>query len=168
MQYKFILFLGILQCESSMCLTWRVHNNILKFRCQTTRINAKISFFNQYNEEQGYCVLPYEYAFCTNYDPNRLIYQNITSMETFLEIRDRVDQHLNGNWSCHYGRNLEFAYVNVNIIKEKGNFICIQWYCCIYYGHQNTKNEITRNKKIKQKNMGFPGIYLGPNYMNHE
>ncbi|CAC5378090.1 unnamed protein product [Mytilus coruscus] len=52
-------------------------------------------------------------------------------METFLEVRGQVDQIMNGKWSCHYGRNLEIAYVDVKIIKEKVLIFFLHWYKAI-------------------------------------
>lgn len=121
MAYIHLFLLDGLLSESSVCLTWSLHDNILKFRCQTTKMNARISFFDQYNHEQAYCVLPYQSTYCISYNNERNIYQNLSSKETFLEISDRIGTHLNGEWSCHYGRNLAIGYVDVKIVEDKGN-----------------------------------------------
>lgn len=118
-----LFFSGMLLSECSICLTWKIQDNILRFRCQTSKITARISFYDQYNHEQAYCVLPYKSSYCISYNLNWKIYQNLTSKETFIDIRDPIDDHLNGKWSCHYGRNLGVGYVDVKIIKDKGIYM---------------------------------------------
>ncbi|CAC5410053.1 unnamed protein product [Mytilus coruscus] len=88
-------------------------------------MNGKISFFDQHNQEQAKCAIPYSSPKCISYYPNRLIEQNVKLRVTSLVIRGDVDHHLNGNWSCHLGQNIESAFTYVRILNTiVSNNVC--------------------------------------------
>lgn len=103
-------------------MSWSIRQNTLIFRCQTSDMNGKISFYDQHNQEQAQCTIPYSSPQCISYYPNRLIEQNVKLRETSLVIRGDVDHHLNGNWSCHLGQNIESAFTYVRILNTFGKY----------------------------------------------
>lgn len=113
-------------CSINMCLRWTLKRDILKIICKVDDLHLPVYLFNNFGTEIARCIIPFPFPSCTTtLNDTTTVEQNAYTNETIVWVRGRIDQSINGNWSCQhgYGRKKYKADIEINIPKLKGNVI---------------------------------------------
>lgn len=102
-------------------MTWNFTGEKLKLKCLTNQTLSKISITDPFNQEQGYCSIPYPFPACTSHYRNGYIHQTLAGKETIFDLGGLIDTSVNGKWSCNHGTNVETAFADVSILNKIGN-----------------------------------------------
>lgn len=108
-----------------MCLRWTVQHNQITFICKIDKLQHPVHFYDNYEREIAYCNIPNPRPECTSLPKQHknvtvTVTQNPYKLETVLIVNGKIDQRLNGNWSCRHGTNLFEADVEINILTAEG------------------------------------------------
>lgn len=114
----FCFLVGILPCNIDMCLTWSARKDKITFKCTVNELSFSVMFYNQFNKEQAYCSLPKPSPQCYRISKNCTITQDVIRNTTILTVRGRIDNDINGRWTCYHGSNVHEAVVNVTVMRE--------------------------------------------------
>lgn len=122
----FTFVLGIFPfstCCIHMCLQWTVRQDILQIICKVDELQLPVYIHNNFGMEVARCSTPFPYPLCTAAYNNTTVQQNIITNETIVLIRGKIDQSINGNWSCRhgFGRNKYKAFTDIKVLRLKGN-----------------------------------------------
>ncbi|VDI51409.1 Hypothetical predicted protein [Mytilus galloprovincialis] len=110
-------------CSIHICLHWTTRKGVLKIICQIDDLILPVSIQNNLGEEIARCSIPFPNSLCTPRYKNIAILQNLSTNETIVKVKGRIDQRINGNWSCRhgFGKNKYEANIEINIqtLKEE-------------------------------------------------
>lgn len=106
-----------------MCLTWKVKNNSLILTCKIPNLKFSVYLLDPLNNEQGYCFTPIPHINCYSHFQNVSIFQSTETNETVFILTGKINQRLNGNWTCEHGTRIESRTVEVTLLKLTGNII---------------------------------------------
>ncbi|CAG2213292.1 unnamed protein product [Mytilus edulis] len=104
--------LGILVCRCHLCLTWGLYRHNLHLTCKTDDLQLKIIFYDNLDDEKGFCLLSYPTPSCHTHLQNDSISINLVTNETELVV-DISNKDIDGRWSCRHGTHHEYAMVNI-------------------------------------------------------
>lgn len=105
-----------------MCLTWTVQKDHLDLTCRVNYLKYSVEFYNNNNNEQGYCLSPLPSTKCIPKYPNTVMRQNATTNVTYLKILGHIDSHFNGKWECRHGTNRDNAFVNITVLQAGDSY----------------------------------------------
>ncbi|CAC5384443.1 unnamed protein product [Mytilus coruscus] len=108
---------GVDVCNIKMCLTWTVQKDHLDLTCKVNFLKYNVEFYNNNDNEQGYCLSPKPSPKCIPKYSNTVMRQNATTNVTYLKILDHIDSHFNGKWECRHGTNRDKAFVNITVLQ---------------------------------------------------
>lgn len=108
-----------------MCLQWTFGQDILQIICKVDELQLPVYIHNNFGMEIARCSTPFPFPLCTAAYNNTIVRQNVTTNETIVFIRGKIDQSINGNWSCRhgFGRNKYKAYTDIKVLRLIGNIL---------------------------------------------
>ncbi|CAG2198223.1 unnamed protein product [Mytilus edulis] len=113
------LFVFELQpCNIDVCLTWSATKEKISFKCKVNALLFTVKFFNQLHQEQAYCASPIPHVLCFPLLSNSNITQDVVHNITILTLERRIDDRINGAWTCCHGTNVDKAVVNVTVLRR--------------------------------------------------
>lgn len=130
-------FLELQSCNIDVCLTWSATKEKISFKCKVNSLLFTVKFFNQLHEEHAYCLSPIPLVSCYSLlDKDKsIITQDALRNITILTLEKRIDDTINGAWTCFHGTEVDKAVVNVTVLRGgKMNIVilifidCYGWY----------------------------------------
>lgn len=113
------IFADVLPCSINVCLRSTVDSNKITFICKIEDLHLPVTFYDNFGQEFAFCIVPYPNPVCKPIHNHTKLEQYLTNSETVMTVEGKIDQRVNGNWSCHHG-NLYKANVEINILKTEG------------------------------------------------
>ncbi|CAG2218828.1 unnamed protein product [Mytilus edulis] len=98
-----------------MCLRWTSRVGILKIICTIDDLYLPVSIQNNLGVEIARCSVPFPSSFCTPRNNNTTILQNLTTNETIVDVRRKIDRSMNGIWTCRHGHGISKYKANIEI-----------------------------------------------------
>lgn len=71
---------------------------------------------------QADCLPPRPFSKCDPYYKNGSITQNPRTNETIYIVKGKIDNYINGNWTCRHGTRKDVAYVEVTVLRIHGMY----------------------------------------------
>lgn len=108
-------------------MKWTVDTQLLTLTCKVRRLVFSVSFHDPFNKEVAYCYSPIPSSNCLSHYGNGSVYQQLSKNETVFVVRGRINNKINGNWSCLHGASKDRTSVNVHLSGDtgKGTTKCI-------------------------------------------
>lgn len=94
--------------------------NNLTLICKVNSWNHRIFINNQFGRKVADCIPD----LCDPYDKNASMHS--TTNDITFSVNGKIDNKVNGNWTCRHGTNLDIAIVEVTVLKGKIIFSSIK------------------------------------------
>lgn len=114
--------LGTFSCRSHVCLNWKISSSELILTCKVDNLHLKVIIGDQYGNMQADCLPPRPFSKCDPYYKNGSITQNPRTNETIYIVKGKIDNYINGNWTCRHGTRKDVAYVEVTVLRIHGMY----------------------------------------------
>ncbi|CAG2244448.1 unnamed protein product [Mytilus edulis] len=86
--------------------------NNLTLICKVNSWNHRIFIDNQFGRKVADCIPDR----CDPYDKNASMHS--TTNDITFSVNGKIDNKVNGNWTCRHGTNLDIARVEVTVLKD--------------------------------------------------
>lgn len=100
-----------------------VEYNRLTLTCKVGILDFWVKIVDPLGNIRAQCLPPAAQKPCDSLYNNGSISQNIKTNETIYELKGKIDNRVNGNWKCLHGTKLETGFVDVTVLKIRGNYI---------------------------------------------
>ncbi|XP_063398898.1 uncharacterized protein LOC134683519 [Mytilus trossulus] len=108
---------GTYSCRTHVCFNWKISSSELILTCKVDNLHLKVIIGDQYGNMQADCLPPRPFSKCDPYYKNGSITQNPKTNETIYIVKGKIDNYINGNWTCRHGTRKDVAYVEVTVLR---------------------------------------------------
>ncbi|XP_052063333.1 uncharacterized protein LOC127703001 [Mytilus californianus] len=105
-------------CVCQICMKWTVDRRLLTLTCKVHRMVFSVSFHDPLNQEVAYCSPPIPTQTCFSHYGNGSVYQQLSTNETVFVLRGKINNKINGNWSCLHGASKDRTSIGIHLTGE--------------------------------------------------
>ncbi|CAC5382471.1 unnamed protein product [Mytilus coruscus] len=99
-------------------MKWTVDRRLLTLTCKVHRMVFSVSFHDPLNQEVAYCSPPIPTQTCFSHYGNGSVYQQLSTNETVFVLRGKINNKINGNWSCLHGASKDRTSIGIHLTGE--------------------------------------------------
>lgn len=107
---------GVISCNIHVCLTWRISVDKLTLVCKIDNRHLSVFIDDPIGSTRADCFPGRDDYLCDSYYQNESISQNSKTNEIIYTVHRRINQKINGNWSCRHGTSHDEATVEVTVL----------------------------------------------------
>lgn len=101
-------------------MKWAVDRQLLTLTCKVYQLMFSVSFHDPFNTEVAYCYQPIPTSTCFSHYGNGSVYQQLATNETVFVLRGKINDKINGNWSCRHGAWKDKTSIVIHLTGETG------------------------------------------------